>query len=186
MVLHRTVLVFTFAIIASAALGDELAFPPTEDERAREVEALDWEYDEGQYTLPTSGSSIDLRSELGLVRGKDARRLAVLINGTESPKVEAVVVEPVTLSTVYFEYFDSGYITLDDWGDINPADMIESVRDATAEANDKRQDRNISELTVVGWSQEPTLDRTTKTVHWAIDALEDGYPIVKCYCAEAG
>lgn len=186
MLILRPVLAPFFIMIGTAALGDELSIPLTEEERAREILALNWQFEPGNYGLDLSRSSIGLPGDLSVVFAEDARRVVLLGEGTEFPGIEAVVVDTESMSQVYFQYFDSGYVPTDDWEELDAAEMLESIRDSTREANETKRGQGFPELTVLGWVQEPTLDTTTMTAHWAIDALADDLPIVNAIALKLG
>lgn len=71
---------------------------------------------------------------------------------------------------VLFQNIKTGYVPLDDWKELNSKDLLEEITQNTEKENKERRKRGVSELHVIGWIQEPTLDLETKTVYWAIEA----------------
>ena len=68
-----------------------------------------------------------------------------------------------------FAYVDSGFVSLDDWTEIDPKQLLEGFRKGAEEDNEYRRCHNGEEIHVIDWIQEPTLDRSISTVYWAIE-----------------
>jgi uncharacterized membrane-anchored protein len=143
----------------------------TDEEMGAAIASLPWVREEGTYRLPESHSSIVLPHGYLMVTGEAARRLETLQNPDPSNQyTEAAVITSDFESEIIFESLTGdGYVSLDDWNDINAAALLREISDNTESANAKRREQGMAELHVVGWLQPPTLDRSTSTVYWAVE-----------------
>lgn len=153
-------------------LGD--AQTPGSDSKPRdpseEISSMHWMEAPATIKLPLSHSSVALPGGYSMVSGADAQRLEFLSNAVHDDSIEGVIVRVNNLNSVVFNYFNEGYVSSDDWNDIDSKTMLQEVKDNTEKANADRRQQNIEELHVTGWIQEPTFDRNTQTVYWAIGA----------------
>jgi len=156
-------------IVASSHLAASKAIPKTEKTIEEEILRLDWK-ETGTYELPASHSKISLPENHMAAFGKDAQHFNTLSgNPDKDEAIEAVVIGE-NYSTVYFECYNDGYVSLDDWKEVDSKKFLEGVIESSEETNKERRRQGIGELHVVGWLQEPTLDRQSNTVYWAIEA----------------
>lgn len=145
----------------------------------------DWKY-EGRYKLPMSHSTLSLPEGHMLLIGEEARKLRELM-GEKDSEIEAVVLDDNFKDDVIFCFSGDGYVSIDDWQQVDSKELLKSIRELTEEANKERRKIGIGELHVVGWIQEPTLDRHTNTVYWAIEGLEeDGGSMVNSMALRLG
>lgn len=66
------------------------------------------------------------------------------------------------------EWAGVGYVKDDDADKLNGDELLESIREGTKEDNKFRQERGMSELTVVGWDEAPRYDKANRHIVWAI------------------
>jgi len=121
-----------------------------------------------------------------LVLGDDARQLRRLVGDGSNPTIEATAVTPGFKDEIIFQSINEGYVALDDWKDVDAASMMTSIRENTEEGNLERRKQGMSDIHVVGWLQEPTLDRQTSTVFWAIEGSTDDGRIVNSIALRLG
>jgi uncharacterized membrane-anchored protein len=69
---------------------------------------------------------------------------------------------------VVFEFDDVGYIEDEDKDDIDAGEILDSVKEGTAAANEERRAKGWGEVEVLGWAQEPKYDGQTNNLTWAI------------------
>jgi uncharacterized membrane-anchored protein len=162
---------FLFAFASAAAVQDAQAM---DEATAAKVRALPWVHS-GSQTLPLSNSTVALQDGYNMVVGESARELMRLVGEPVDPELEADVLDQDFGKEVLFSFFDVGYVTLDDWKDIDPDEMIDSIKEGTEEANETRRKNGSAPIHVRGWLRKPTLDQATNTVYWAISA-DDGSP----------
>ncbi len=161
-------------------------YPTSQKALQDEVTSLPWETKPGDYQLVASKSLLKLRPGDILLRGKPARRFMFLNQGTEKPNTEAVVVNTQNISQVIFSYYDVGYVTLDDWEDLDPDDLLQEVIENTEKANVERKKKGIEELRVRGWLQKPTLDRSVNAAYWVLDAVSGRERLVNAVAVKLG
>jgi uncharacterized membrane-anchored protein len=73
-------------------------------------------------------------------------------------------------------YHDAGYVKDDDARNWNADQLLDQVREGTAEANKHRVDMGVPELDVVGWIEKPSYDTATHQLVWSIAARDKGSP----------
>jgi uncharacterized membrane-anchored protein len=77
---------------------------------------------------------------------------------------------------VVARYIKEGYIKDDDAKDWNADDLLQSLKDGTAEANRDRAARGFGELEVLGWVEKPAYDVATHRLVWSLLSKEKGEP----------
>ena len=175
-----------FLAAVSVSHAEQMSYPDTQEAAEAEILNMPWEFESGSYVLAKSNSSLQMPEDLRLLRGEAAERLMFLIEGTEFPETEAVVVDFETLAEVVFEYLDVGYVTLDDWEELDPDEFLEQIIETTEEDNIERRELGLLELHVKGWLVEPTLDRPNNSVSWAIESVVSGEPVVNAISLKLG
>lgn len=130
---------------------------------------LDWK-GPGTYQLSSSKSTLSIPEGYSLLIGQEAKKIEALNNQPISNNIEAIVYDDALENVVYFENYKKGYVSLKDWNTINPKLILEQISKNTEEGNKERRKNKGEELHVVGWIQEPTLDKHTNTVYWALEA----------------
>jgi hypothetical protein len=103
---------------AIAAIADDQPVL-TDQERADAILHLHW-VDAGTYKLPASNAALALPHGYRMVLGEDARRLVILSGNPSGTGVEAVVVSPNFEDEIVFQSVNEGYVSLEDWSDIDP------------------------------------------------------------------
>jgi uncharacterized membrane-anchored protein len=183
--------VYKPAVVASVAIilvGGAVAQEQilTDEQRTAEFNNMHWVSDTTQ-KLSDSNSTIVLPPGYMMVVGAEAERFVFLANGVHESTTEAAVVNTGNYDSVIFEFIDDGYVTSDDWNEVDAVSMLDSIKQSTADANTDRRKQGIEELTVIGWLQEPTLDRQTNTVFWAIEgAGAESGPVVNAIALRLG
>lgn len=143
-----------------------------EEADTNEIESLDWKFT-GTYKLPVSHSSLSVPAEHLALIGSDAKKLSELDGNGIDDDLEAITIDESFKNSVYFLSHKDGYVSLDDWEKIDPKKLLEAISERTEETNEDRRKKGIPEIHVIGWLQEPTLDRHTSTIYWAIDNYEN-------------
>lgn len=141
----------------------------------QELKTLDWKV-VGTYKLSKSHSSLSVPEEHLALIGLDAQKLDCLNGNEEDFALEAVTLGGSEFTeTVYFHNYNEGNVSINDWSDVNSKQMIASISENTEKSNKIRVEKGFEgRLHVVGWIQEPTLDKNTNTVFWSIECKSDG------------
>ena len=161
-------------LLAAAAHAAEQGPYPAEDALDAEYAKLKWVEEPGRYDLERSNSALSFAAGRSALLGYDAERLLFLMNGSEFPLTEAVLYDDASDVFVVFEFFDDGYVTDEDWADIDADALLESVREGSESQNEERAKHGIAPMTVTGWRDRPQYDAASNTVRWAIEFDEDG------------
>lgn len=158
-----------FMAFTTDAAADQGPYPETREALDAEYAKLQWVDEPGSYPLSRSSSRVSLSQGRSLILGGEAERLLFLMNGREFPLTEAVLVDHESNVFVTFEFFDEGFVSDEDWSDVDPAAFLDSIREGTEAGNEERVKYGISPMHVRGWLREPSYDEATNTVSWAIE-----------------
>ncbi len=150
------------------------------------VEALDWIHEPGDYTVAPLAREIQLNSRYRLVVGNDAMAYDRLVNGTTDPDIEAILESRVDRSTAYYLFSETGYVSLDDWDELDADALLASIRQSTDKTNAARREVGIPEMHVTGWRMAPTLDREQSAVYWVIEAQTEGQTFLNATAVKLG
>jgi uncharacterized membrane-anchored protein len=77
---------------------------------------------------------------------------------------------------VVMQYIKEGYIKDDDAKDWNADELLQNIKDGTAQANKDRVARGFDELEVLGWVERPAYDSATHRLVWSMLAKTKGEP----------
>jgi uncharacterized membrane-anchored protein len=75
-------------------------------------------------------------------------------------------------AALYFTHVPMGYVRADDWHEIQPQELLESIRAGTEQDNVERRIKGMATLQVLGWVQEPVYDPRSNTTYWALKATD--------------
>ena len=79
---------------------------------------------------------------------------------------------------VLFRYEPVGYIKDDEGKSLDAAQLLSSIKQGTAAANERRRQKGWDTLAVEGWVREPYYDGVTHNLTWALQARSNGAPVV--------
>jgi uncharacterized membrane-anchored protein len=158
-----------------------------EEDREKTIEffSLDWK-DVGIYKFERSNSTISVPEGYHLLIGEEAHKALTIMGEPKREYMEAVLYDENFENTILFNYDECGFVSIDDLDEINAKQLLETIIENTEKTNEKRRKNGVNEIHVVGWLQEPTLDKNTNTVFWAIEAIEDNEPIVNSIAIKLG
>jgi len=174
--LKRLLFLFIAMVVASQAplaQAQNEAYPDSLDQAVQQIQALPWEHENKDYVLSRSHSTIGLPDNFFLLRNQSARKFMFLNHGIRQPDTEAVLFNPDTINQIIFSYHETGYVTLNSWSDLDSDQILKTITQLTEKDNVSRRQHGLDEAKVLGWIQEPTLDRQNQTVHW-IFSLKEG------------
>ncbi len=128
-----------------------------------------------------------LRPSFKVVLGHDAIRYREIADATADPETEADAVGPDGKSELIYAWTNDGYVSIDDWKNLNPDELLNAVKENTAAANEVRRTKGIPTLEVAGWIQKPTLDPANNAVTWAFKAkASDGVEVINAIALKLG
>ena len=156
-----------FLLLAPFAAGADDAVL-TAEQRQAEIDKLNWISAAGHYELTQSHSHIDLPEGYYLLLGADAARYDALSSGVDASNTEAIVFNNADHSTVYFVFFDKGFVTDDDWAEVDADGFLKQMQELELKRNSDRVRQGVDYLLVDGWKETPRFDSATHTAYWAI------------------
>ncbi len=106
------------------------------------------------------------------MRGDAARRFDFLTQGMEDPDMEALIYNQDTEIQLIFNYYPSGYVSMEDWEDLDADELLSQISENTDKSNAERAKHNIAGLSVGGWLQKPRLNEDNNSVSWVFDVLD--------------
>lgn len=145
----------------------------TIEEKVEALVKLDWK-GPGKHTLPKSNSTLAVPEGYVFLVGEEAKKEAELVDisyGTDT--IESVVYDKEFENRIIFESIETGYVSVKDWSDVSSQSLMSSLIENTEEANKIRKAKGTASLHIVGWIQEPALDKHTNTVYWAIEGFSE-------------
>jgi len=152
-------LVLLLMVATSTSLAQEQAPEP-----------LPWQ--RGPMTAPIGNelAEIDFGEDYIFLDAAGTRRLMEL---TQNPVTgqEMATIAPIDENSgwfVVFEFDETGYVSDEEKDELDADAMIESIRSATAAANDDRRERGWDTMSIAGWHEEPHYDERTNNLSWAI------------------
>ena len=170
--LYTLLAVWMVLSLAPAVHASDPSFPPTQQAVNQEIINLPWEYELQKYPLEKSTSHFKLSEGFALLLGESARRFDFLTQGMEDPDTEALIYNQDTEIQLIFNYYPSGYVSLEDWEDLDTAELLREISENTEKSNAERAKHNISGLTIGGWLQKPRLNKDNNSVSWVFDVLD--------------
>ncbi len=162
-------LVLSVGVVAQA---ENPGFPQTQEAIDEEIINLPWEYELQEYSLENSNSTFELSEGFALLRGDAARRFDYLTQGMEDPDTEALIYNQDTEIQLIFNYYPEGYVSLEDWEDLDADDLLKEISANTESDNTERAKNNISSLKIGGWLQKPRLNKDNNSVSWVFDVVD--------------
>jgi|ERR1051325_2575739 uncharacterized membrane-anchored protein len=77
---------------------------------------------------------------------------------------------------VVIRFDNAGYIKDDDAKDWKADELLQSLKEGTAQANEERVARGIPEVEVIGWVEKPRYDPATHQLVWSVSSKQKGQP----------
>jgi uncharacterized membrane-anchored protein len=173
--LFRTLLIAVgLSLTAVEASADQAAYPESQDAYEAEITKLRWKKGPGTYALGDSHARVSLPKGIEIITGADAERMAYLLNGIELPETVAVAQTRASDAIIYVDYFAEGFVTDDDWSEIDPDALLEEISATNDAANSERASNGFAPMHTVGWLIPPTYDAQKNMARWAIELEENG------------
>ena len=141
----------------------------------RNSRTLRWQ-EPGQRHLADSHAMLTVPHGYIMAAGADANLAEILLGRANTPHLEATMLNRG--NHFVFQYFDLGYVPLDDWGALDADKMLAGIRAGTESGNGLRRGMGADEIHVIGWLKPPYLDRASASVYWAVNATEGKAPLL--------
>tara|TARA_Y100001935_G_scaffold251507_1_gene253684 strand:+ start:475 stop:1401 length:927 start_codon:yes stop_codon:yes gene_type:complete len=69
--------------------------------------------------------------------------------------------------TIYVSWIDDGYVKIEDWKNVNPKELLNSLNEISKSNEQWAKDNNVSYSTNISWIYEPSLNETKKVVNYS-------------------
>jgi uncharacterized membrane-anchored protein len=173
--LFRTLLIAVgLSLTAVGASADQAAYPESQEAYEAEIAKLRWKKGPGTYALGGSHARVSLPQGIEIITGTDAERMAYLLNGIELPETVAVAQTRTSDAIIYVDYFAEGFVTDDDWSEIDSDALLEEISATNDAANSERASNGFAPMHTVGWLIPPTYDAQKNMARWAVELEENG------------
>jgi uncharacterized membrane-anchored protein len=128
-----------------------------------------------------------LRPGFEVLLGHDAIRFREIIDAVANPDTEAEAYNFDAKSELIYAWINDGYVSMDDWKNLNPDELLNTVKENTAAGNEVRRSKSLPTLEVAGWIQKPTLDPANNAITWAFKAKSsDGGEVINAIALKLG
>jgi uncharacterized membrane-anchored protein len=172
----------TLCLVAALLGGGRLLVAdtpaPTPDPAARVAEmmrqAKSLRYQTGDVTLKDGIAKISLPTDYKYLDQEDSNTLLSKIwHNPPQKDVLGMILpaqfDPVRTMTwvVVLSFRDDGYVKDDDAAKINYDDLLQKMKEGTAEASKEREKQGYVSIQLVGWATPPRYDAATHKLYWA-------------------
>jgi len=181
-----TVIVMLLATLALPILVRAQSAPNAQSEEARRAESrAAWQAGEKAGTKGPADISLIDQASLKLAtdyffipKAEGTRIMRAFGNTVYEPNFVGLIVGTRQNDQwiVVASYTKEGYIKDDDAKDWNAEELLQNLKDGTAESNKDRAARGFPELEVLGWVEKPAYDSTTHRLVWSLLAKHKGQP----------
>jgi uncharacterized membrane-anchored protein len=169
-----------FRLIISFLFGLSIALAVVPSFAADSPPQVNWI--EGGKTISMGDNLSTLKLPTGyLFANADDTSKLMKYMGNSPSKQDIGLVTPNNQNKTWFivyRYDPMGYVKDDESKSIDKAAILEGIKAGTEEGNKQRQAEGGTQLTVIGWQEEPHYDPVSHNLIWAIAATEDGKPLV--------
>ena len=144
---------------------------------AQELPEIEWV--EGPATVDLGDvAEIELGDDYLFLDGEDTRETLEYMGEADPLAVGAVASKNESQDWgIIFSYNPIGYVKEDEKESLDSQAILQSIKEATEEANKMRIERGVLPLNVIGWYEEPHYDADSHNLVWAILGEEAGTQI---------
>ncbi len=141
------------------------------EEWSSKIESLDWNnFDNKEHRAPikhgVNAEVLILKSEYYLDDLKDIDQYHWWTFGHSKDKGTVMLIKGEGYS-IYIDYFNDGYIRLDDWKDLNPKDLLKQMKDIAKLNETYLKEKKLPYATSIRWIFKPTLNNENKSVNYS-------------------
>ncbi|WP_152221516.1 DUF2167 domain-containing protein [Pseudomonas sp. SCB32] len=154
------------AAAAQAAESDE--------EMSPETFVASLHFQKGKVVVGDNLATFDLPGNFVFLDGKDSERVLEAWGNPPSEEPPLGMLMPAGVSpfepaawAVTVEYEESGYVSDEDAGKIDYAQMLKDMQGDLSEANPAREKQGFEPIQLIGWAAPPHYDAAEKKLYWA-------------------
>ncbi|MFC0685902.1 DUF2167 domain-containing protein [Novosphingobium clariflavum] len=165
------------ALIVAAGVPVRAADAPVQLPAAVVTAAKSLQPRHGKIAIAEAHATLDLGDAYDFYGPEDARKILVDIWGNPSQSADRVLgmVMPAGASPLsdawgaVVTYEETGFVSDDDAGKVDYAELLTQMREGEDENNEKRKAEGYPAMHLAGWAEQPTYDAGTHSVVWAQD-----------------
>jgi len=139
--------------------------------------ALPWQRGPMTASIGSDLAEVSLSDEYIYLDADGTRQLLELtenpVSGSELATVAAVSENEGWF--LIFEFEEIGYVSDNEKDDLDPDEILESIRAGNDAANEERRKRGWATMEIVGWHERPHYDERTNNLSWAIIGESQGH-----------
>ena len=148
-----------------------------EEEKFEKLSTLNWQNFEDPknhniFLKKANAEIYILESEYYLKDKKDINQYSWWQNGYEDIVRDLIIFSPT--QTIFIEYEDVGYVTIDDWKDIKPVDLINEMREIQEAWKPELKKKGANYVEELNWVYKPTFDQQKNAVYVSYKANWNG------------
>lgn len=149
----------------------------SQKEREKKLDTLtwyNWDNPKNHKTLlkkPNAEIYI-LENEYYLKGTKDINQYSWWVFGDEDIQTNLMIFTGD--QTIYVQYKDEGYVTIDDWKSIKPKDLISEMREIQEAWKDQLKEEGRNYVEEINWIYKPIFDAEKNVVHVSYEGLWNG------------
>jgi uncharacterized membrane-anchored protein len=166
---------FSRLVCLAACLTIASSLVHAQDDKAAAFEKS-LNYRSGVVSLHDGVATIRVPESFRFLDQESSRRL--LVQGWGNPPAAADdvlgMLVPAAVSPladegwgIVISYEQDGYVSDDDAGEIDYAQLLKDMRDETKEANKERSEQGFGTVELIGWAEPPSYDRASHKLYWA-------------------
>lgn len=128
----------------------------------------------GEIRLPNGVASLTVPDDFYYLNPEDSERVLVEVWGNPPGQHTLGMLLPTAWTpfdeqawAVTIEYEADGYVVDEDADEIDYDELLEQMRETTAQASLTRQEAGYEAIDLVGWAATPYYDQASHKLHWA-------------------
>lgn len=166
--------------LLAVAIGAHAQDPDEDSGREQQFMAsLHWR--DGEIAVPQAQARFRLGQDFRYLEQADARRVLEDLWGNPPDESVLGLVVPRGRGVlddsgwaVVVTYSQEGYVSDEDAGGIDYAELLEDMKTETADANPARKEAGYGTVDLIGWAEPPHYDAASKKLYWAKELRFEG------------
>ena len=165
--MKKILLLVLFLLISSKIIALETEIIKDGEKWFEKQSTLDWKnFEEKEFMAPVEGAggSIKIDSSEIFLTGNDVNQFAYWTWGYSNYSLMLI---RSGADTIYIDHEGGGYVSIDDWKNVDTNVMIKELNDNAKTVVQDRKAKNLSYATKLSWVHKPQLDRQKNMVYYA-------------------
>jgi uncharacterized membrane-anchored protein len=176
---------YIIALLCILLCGVAFGEPPEEGSDSMTVDEFvaSLNFQQGEIVLPNGFATLQLPDRFRYLNPEDAERVLVQAWGNPPGHETLGMLFPSEMSPVgenswgvIITYEDDGYISDKDADSINYDELIEQMKEGSANDNKERIKQGYEAVELIGWAAQPFYDKGTHKLYWAKEFNFGGEP----------